>query len=140
MTVDCLGLACPIPVVRLVKAVASVEVGALVELLADDPGAKVDIPVWCRLKDQQLVAQHTAPKAAGCSRSAGPTSAGAAVAGWEEYTDPRLVALYDLWGPLPARPRVLHQGWQWSCRRRRSPTSAAAPGCWPASWPGGTAW
>ena len=62
VTVDCLGLACPIPVVRLAKAVASVEVGAVVELLADDPGARVDIPVWCRLKDQQLVAQHDRPE------------------------------------------------------------------------------
>ena len=60
-TVDCLGLACPIPVVRLAKAVASVEVGGLVELLADDPGARVDIPVWCRLKGQQLLAQHDRP-------------------------------------------------------------------------------
>ena len=73
-TVDCL-LACPIPVVRLARAVASVEVGGLVELLADDPGARVDIPVWCRLKDQQLVAQLDRPEAAGCSRSAGPASA-----------------------------------------------------------------
>src|SRR5215212_11269036 len=56
ITVDCLGLACPIPVVRLARAVASVEVGAVVELLADDPGARVDIPVWCRLKDQELLA------------------------------------------------------------------------------------
>jgi TusA-related sulfurtransferase len=56
-TVDCLGLACPIPVVRLAKAVAAVEVGGVVELLADDPGARVDIPVWCRLKDQQLLGQ-----------------------------------------------------------------------------------
>ena len=32
------------------------------ELLADDPGARVDIPVWCRLKDQQLVAQHDRPE------------------------------------------------------------------------------
>ena len=61
-TVDCLGLACPIPVVRLARAVASVEVGGLVELLADDPGARVDIPVWCRLKDQRLVAQHDRPE------------------------------------------------------------------------------
>jgi TusA-related sulfurtransferase len=61
-TVDCLGLACPLPVVRLAKAVDSVEVGGLVELLADDPGARVDIPVWCRLKDHQLVAQHPRPE------------------------------------------------------------------------------
>ncbi len=68
-TVDCLGLACPIPVVRLARAVAAVEVGGLVELLADDPGARVDIPVWCRLKDQELVAlvHLTALRAAGRS-------------------------------------------------------------------------
>jgi tRNA 2-thiouridine synthesizing protein A len=53
--VDCLGMACPIPVVRLAKAVAVVEVGASVELLADDPGARVDVPVWCRLKDQEFL-------------------------------------------------------------------------------------
>jgi tRNA 2-thiouridine synthesizing protein A len=53
--VDCLGLACPIPVVRLAKAVAAVEVGGIVELLADDPGARVDIPVCGRLKDKLLV-------------------------------------------------------------------------------------
>jgi len=62
VTVDCLGLACPIPVVRLAKAVAAVEVGAVVELLADDPGARVDIPVWCRLKDQQLLGRHDRPE------------------------------------------------------------------------------
>jgi tRNA 2-thiouridine synthesizing protein A len=59
--VDCLGLSCPIPVVRLAKAVAGVELGASVELLADDPGAKVDIPVWCRLKDQEFLGQEARP-------------------------------------------------------------------------------
>ena len=61
-TVDCLGMACPIPVVRLARAVALVEVGAVVELLADDPGARVDIPVWCRLKDQPRLARHARPE------------------------------------------------------------------------------
>lgn len=56
--VDCLGLACPIPVVRLAKAIGATEVGQVVELLADDPGAKVDIPVWCRLKDQELLGRE----------------------------------------------------------------------------------
>jgi tRNA 2-thiouridine synthesizing protein A len=60
-TVDCLGLACPIPVVRLARAVAAVEVGRVVELLADDPGARVDIPVWCRLKDQELLGRLDRP-------------------------------------------------------------------------------
>jgi len=38
-----------------------VELGASVELLADDPGAKVDIPVWCRLKDQEFLGQEERP-------------------------------------------------------------------------------
>jgi TusA-related sulfurtransferase len=58
VTVDCIGLSCPIPVVRLAGAIAAVEVGGVVELLADDPGARVDVPVWCRLKDQELLGQH----------------------------------------------------------------------------------
>jgi tRNA 2-thiouridine synthesizing protein A len=56
--VDCLGLACPIPVVRLARAIGEAEIGAEVVVLADDPGAKVDIPVWCRLKDQELIARE----------------------------------------------------------------------------------
>ena len=54
-TVDCLGKPCPVPVIELAKAVAAVEVGADVLLISDDPGAKVDVPVWCRMKSQQLV-------------------------------------------------------------------------------------
>jgi tRNA 2-thiouridine synthesizing protein A len=59
--VDCLGLACPLPVVRLAKAIGEVEVGQVVELLADDPGARVDIPVWCRLKDHELLSRDDNP-------------------------------------------------------------------------------
>ena len=53
---DCRGKACPVPVIELAKAVAGVGAGDLVVVLADDPGAKVDIPVWCRMKRQELVA------------------------------------------------------------------------------------
>jgi tRNA 2-thiouridine synthesizing protein A len=27
----------------------------IIELLADDPNARVDVPVWCRLKHHQLL-------------------------------------------------------------------------------------
>ena len=52
---DCVGKACPVPVIELAKAVAAMSVGDEIVVLADDPGAKVDIPVWCRMKHQQLV-------------------------------------------------------------------------------------
>jgi TusA-related sulfurtransferase len=55
MLVDSLGKACPIPVIELAKAVARLAVGEEVLVLSDDPGSKVDIPVWCRMKGQKLI-------------------------------------------------------------------------------------
>jgi tRNA 2-thiouridine synthesizing protein A len=53
--IDCVGLSCPVPVINLAKRITEVPVGGVVVLLADDPGAKVDIPVWCRMKGHELV-------------------------------------------------------------------------------------
>jgi cysteine desulfurase len=52
VTVDAIGESCPVPVIRLAKAVARVPVGTEVVVLADDPGAAIDIAVWCRMKAQ----------------------------------------------------------------------------------------
>ena len=53
---DCLGKACPVPVIELAKAIGAMQAGQEIVVLSDDPGAKVDIPVWCRMKQQTLVA------------------------------------------------------------------------------------
>lgn len=55
ITVDALGRRCPVPVIELAKALPQVEVGDVVEVLADDEAARVDIPVWCRMKGQEFV-------------------------------------------------------------------------------------
>ena len=55
VVVNSLGKACPVPVIDLAKAMAEIDVGGQVLLLSDDPGAKVDVPVWCRMKSQELV-------------------------------------------------------------------------------------
>ena len=55
VVVDSLGKACPVPVIDLAKAMAEIDVGGQVLLLSDDTGAKVDVPVWCRMKSQELV-------------------------------------------------------------------------------------
>jgi tRNA 2-thiouridine synthesizing protein A len=52
--VDARGLACPMPVIELARAVEAQPVGAVVRLLATDPAAKVDVPVWCRMQRQTL--------------------------------------------------------------------------------------
>ena len=53
---NCLGKACPVPVIELAKAVAEMVEGEVIVVRSDDPGAKVDIPVWCRMKGQELLA------------------------------------------------------------------------------------
>lgn len=52
--VDARGLACPMPVIELSRAVEDAGVGDHVRLLATDPAAKVDVPVWCRMQRQAL--------------------------------------------------------------------------------------
>ncbi len=47
LRVDSRGRRCPQPVIDLAHAVRRIEVGGVVEVLADDPVAAVDIPAWC---------------------------------------------------------------------------------------------
>ena len=58
IVVDSLGAACPIPVIDLAKAVERAPAGAVMELLSDDEGAKVDIPVWCRMKRHEFLGRE----------------------------------------------------------------------------------
>jgi tRNA 2-thiouridine synthesizing protein A len=44
LTVDARGHRCPVPTLRLRKALQGIEPGQCVRLLADDPMAKVDVP------------------------------------------------------------------------------------------------
>jgi tRNA 2-thiouridine synthesizing protein A len=51
---DARGLRCPQPVLMLAAAMDEVDPDDVVELWADDPAAKVDVPVWCRMRRQEL--------------------------------------------------------------------------------------
>ena len=57
VVIDCLGEFCPMPVIKLNKAVQGAAPGTTIEILSDDEGSKVDIPVWCRMRGQELVSQ-----------------------------------------------------------------------------------
>jgi tRNA 2-thiouridine synthesizing protein A len=57
LTLDCLGLQCPFPVITLAKRIGEVEIGQVVTVLADDPAAAVDIPAWCRMTGQEYVTE-----------------------------------------------------------------------------------
>ncbi|MFH1035634.1 MAG: sulfurtransferase TusA family protein [Pseudomonadota bacterium] len=45
-TVDARGSACPGPLLEAKKAIGSVKVGEVLEVLSSDSGTKEDIPAW----------------------------------------------------------------------------------------------
>jgi tRNA 2-thiouridine synthesizing protein A len=54
-TLDCRGQRCPLPVIELARRLPALPVGAVLRVLADDPAAAVDIPAWCRMREQDYV-------------------------------------------------------------------------------------
>lgn len=46
-TVDARGLKCPLPVLKAEKALALAPAGATIRVLATDPLARIDIPLYC---------------------------------------------------------------------------------------------
>ncbi len=56
MTLDCLGMKCPQPIIVLARRIGEVSIGQLIELVADDPAAGPDVAAWCRMRGQELVA------------------------------------------------------------------------------------
>lgn len=47
-TIDARGLKCPLPVLKMEKRIAALPRGASLLVLATDPMAKVDIPLFCK--------------------------------------------------------------------------------------------
>lgn len=45
---DLRGLKCPLPVLRVEKRLAQLPAGARLAVLATDPVARIDIPLYCR--------------------------------------------------------------------------------------------
>ncbi|GIJ77871.1 tRNA 2-thiouridine synthesizing protein A [Micromonospora phaseoli] len=58
---DCLGQRCPLPVIALARRLPELPVGAVIRVLADDPAAAVDIPAWCRMRNQEFLGAAPAP-------------------------------------------------------------------------------
>jgi tRNA 2-thiouridine synthesizing protein A len=54
-TLDCLGLSCPMPIVKLAQKMKGLNAGQVLELLADDIGAKEDVPAWCKRTGNELL-------------------------------------------------------------------------------------
>ena len=47
-SLDCVGLYCPMPIVKTAKKIKEIKVGEVLEVVADDKGIKLDMPAWCK--------------------------------------------------------------------------------------------
>ncbi|MFE2887726.1 cysteine desulfurase/sulfurtransferase TusA family protein [Streptomyces sp. NPDC059272] len=61
LVVDALGKRCPIPVIELAKVIGDVPIGATIRVLSDDEAARLDIPAWCEMRDQEYIGEEEGP-------------------------------------------------------------------------------
>jgi len=52
---DCIGLYCPMPVIRTKEEMDKLAVGETLEVLADDPAAEEDLKAWARRTGQRIL-------------------------------------------------------------------------------------
>ena len=46
-SLDCVGLYCPLPIVKTAEKIKQLKTGEVLEVVADDKGIKMDMPAWC---------------------------------------------------------------------------------------------
>lgn len=56
-TLDCRGLLCPMPIVKLAKAVKELATGQVILLEATDPGAVPDVAAWSKNTGNPILSQ-----------------------------------------------------------------------------------
>jgi tRNA 2-thiouridine synthesizing protein A len=59
ITIDTQGLACPLPVLKVRKAMRSIASGSVVEVLATDPGAEEDLRAYCQASGCKFLSADT---------------------------------------------------------------------------------
>ena len=47
-SLDCMGLYCPMPIVKTAEKIKDLKQGEVLEVVADDKGIKHDMPAWCQ--------------------------------------------------------------------------------------------
>jgi len=52
---DLKGLVCPMPVVKLSKAIKEIEVGQVIEATTTDRGSLTDFPAWAKTSGNEIV-------------------------------------------------------------------------------------
>jgi tRNA 2-thiouridine synthesizing protein A len=52
---DCIGLYCPMPVMRTNEEIDKLAVGETLEVLADDPAAEEDLKAWAKRTEHKIL-------------------------------------------------------------------------------------
>lgn len=52
---DARRLLCPMPVIRAQNKIETLQAGDTVSVICTDPGAKNDIPAWCRINGHKVL-------------------------------------------------------------------------------------
>ena len=52
---DCIGLYCPMPIVKTAEKIKQLKPGETLEILADDKGIKQDMPAWCKVTRNEFL-------------------------------------------------------------------------------------
>lgn len=54
-TLDCVGLYCPMPIVKTSEKFKELKPGEVLEVIADDKGIKKDMPAWCQATGHEFL-------------------------------------------------------------------------------------
>jgi tRNA 2-thiouridine synthesizing protein A len=54
-TLDCSGMACPMPILKTKKAIDGLQIGQVLKMIATDPGSTSDMEAWTQKTGHQLV-------------------------------------------------------------------------------------
>ncbi len=55
VTLDCVGLYCPMPIHNTAQRLKELKPGEVLEVLASDEGIKADAPAWCKATGNELL-------------------------------------------------------------------------------------
>ncbi len=61
-TLDCIGLYCPMPIVKTARKITELKTGDVLEVLSDDIGIKLDMPAWCESTGHEYLGIEEAGK------------------------------------------------------------------------------
>ena len=54
-SLDCVGLYCPMPIVKTAEKIKQLGQGEVLEVVADDKGIKLDMPAWCEATGHEFL-------------------------------------------------------------------------------------